>query len=122
MTIRPPVPEAVQPMSMNSKGSPRLVARVAHRDTWFPDGLTEVVAHTDGRYLSVTLTGVSSAPGKAWVAQFACDEREACLAELREWLRCRGSEGNAHAPQHIASWSAEVASRLIDALHRQHAT
>ena len=100
-----------------SNGSPRPVARVGHGDFWFPDGLSEVVAHSDGRYLSVTLTGISTGAGKVWVEEFACDERDACFAALRIWLHGIGATGNAHAAQHVANWAGEVSERVIAALY-----
>jgi hypothetical protein len=101
-----------------SSGTPRHVARVGHGDVWFPDGLSELVAHTDGRYLSVTLTALSTSSGKVWVEEFSCVERDPCHAELREWLRNVGSLGNTHAAPHVANWAGEVADRIIAALYR----
>jgi hypothetical protein len=106
-------------MPRNIRLSPRHVARVGHRDVWFPEGLSEVVAHTDGRFLSVTLTGIASGPGKVWIEEFDCGAREPCFAQLREWLCKRGAGGDDRAPEHIAAWAADVAGRIVDALYRQ---
>jgi len=101
-----------------SNGSPRHVARVGHWDVWFPDGLSEVVAHTDGRYLSVTLTAIASGRGKVYVVEFACEQRDPCLAQLRDWLRGVGAQGNGHAAHHVAAWADDVSTRIINALYQ----
>jgi hypothetical protein len=115
----PVEPDGTSRMSeLVSNGSPRPVARVGHGDVWFPDGLTEVVAHTDGRFLSVTLTALSTDIGRVWVEEFECAKRDACLAQLREWLGRLGAIGNAHAALHVAKWAGEVSERIIAALYR----
>lgn len=101
-----------------SSSPPRHVARVGHGDVWFPDGLSEVVAYTDGRYLSVTLTALSTSTGRVWVEEFECAERDACFAALRSWLRGIAAPGNAHAAQHVDNWAGEVSERVIAALYR----
>lgn len=92
----------------------RLVGRVERGECWFPDGIGDVVAHTDGRWLAVTVTRDTADRPHVVMHEFDCAAQGGCLNPLMEWLvgLPQDSEGGAH----LLAWGDFVATRLVAAL------
>lgn len=105
-------------MDASNNASPlRLVARIGPGAGWFPEGISEVVGRTDGRFLSLMLTRVVGTRGIAELHDFDCANREACLRAVRAWLHAMALHGGGvpSEPQ-VARWADDTARRMIAAL------
>jgi hypothetical protein len=98
--------------------SARPVARFGPSERWFPYGIGEVVAHTDGRFLSVAVTRTSDGRGMVLMHEFECAEVDACLRELRWWLRGIAALEPPIDPR-ATEWADSVSRRVLAAL-REH--
>lgn len=100
--------------STGQRKSARPVARFAAGERWFPYGISEVVAHTDGRFLSVAVTRSQDGRGQVVMQEFECAEPDACLRELRFWLRRIAALEPPMDPR-ATEWADSLARRIVGA-------
>jgi hypothetical protein len=96
--------------------SARPVARFGAGERWFPYGISEVVAHTDGRFVSVAVTCSSEGRGRVLMHEFGCEESDTCLRELRFWLRSIAAISPPVDPR-ATEWADAIARRILAAVH-----
>jgi hypothetical protein len=96
--------------------SARHVARFGAGERWFPYGISEVVAHTDDRFVSVAVTCSSEGRGRVLMHEFGCEEPDTCLRELRFWLRSIAALSPPVDPR-ATEWADAIARRILAALH-----
>ncbi|HET7843504.1 MAG TPA: hypothetical protein VFL14_05095 [Xanthomonadales bacterium] len=92
------------------------VARVSYGERWFPDGIGDVVAHTDGRFLAVSVNREIGGRISVVMDEFDCADVEGCLRPISEWLGRIASLDARRADPHVREWADFVATRLVAAL------
>lgn len=114
--MRMPIGERRFAMDAWTNASPlRLVARIGHGQGWIPDGITEVVGHTDGRFLTLTVTRLVGSRGVVEMHDFDCSAADACLRAVRAWLHSMALLEGANADQYVAAWAEDTARQLVPA-------
>ena len=99
----------------------RHLVRFGAGERWFPYGISEVVAHTDGRFLSIAVTRSSSGRGTVLMNEFDCEEGDACLRELRFWLRSVAALEPPLDPR-ATEWSDSISRRILEAVRDEVST
>lgn len=95
----------------------RLVARIRHGQGWMPDGIAEIVGHTDGRFLTLTVTRLIGARGAVEMRDFDCAVADACRHAVRAWLHAMALLEGASADQCVAAWAEDTARRFVPTEH-----
>ena len=93
----------------------RPVARIAPADRWFPPDVMDVVAHSDGRLVSVTVARVRDGKSQVLMREFETAPRDAAFREICRWLRALATVDDGSGEPTL-DWSVDVASRIVDAL------
>lgn len=93
--------------------SARQLARFGAGERWFPYGVSEVVAHTDDRFVSVAVTRSNGSRGQVLMHEFECREPNAALRDLRWWLRGVAALEPPLDPR-ATEWSDTLARRILD--------
>ena len=94
----------------------RPVTRVAQGERWFPDGIGDIVAHTDGRFLAVTVMRDIGGRCSVVVDEFDCADGDGCLRPLVQWLATVASLDGHPIDEHVLRWADFVATRLVAAM------
>lgn len=94
----------------------RPVARVAYGERWFPDGIGDVIAHTDGRFLAVSVNRDIGGRLSVVMDEFDCADGDGCLRPLAQWLAGIAALDARRADPHVLEWAEFVATRLVAAL------
>jgi hypothetical protein len=100
---------------MEQRRSTRLIARVGAGTDWFPATVSEVVSHTDGQFIAVTIARRAVGRGSVLLREFDCRDRVACLGELRAWLR-HLAEGWDPGDERAAEWAERIGRRVVDGI------
>jgi hypothetical protein len=100
---------------MEQRRSTRLIARVGAGTDWFPATVSEVVSHTDGQFVAVTIARRAVGRGSVLLREFDCRNRDACLDELRSWLRHLAEMWEAGDARGI-EWAERIARRVVDGI------
>lgn len=98
---------------MALKTTTRVVARLGSGADWFPGDIGEVVAHTDGHWISVIVARLVDGRPTIVMREFPCEDRSACRVELGAWLEALGAEGSADRSA-VREWSVRIAGRIVD--------
>jgi len=97
------------------------VARFGAGEHWFPYGISEVVAHTDGRFVSVAVTRSSEGRGMVMMHEFDCGQPDPCLRDLRWWLRGVASL-EPPLDARATEWADSLARRILSAVANERGT
>jgi hypothetical protein len=100
---------------MSAGRTTRPVARIAPGDRWFPAEIRDVVAHSDGRLVSVTVTRVHGGASQVLMREFEIAPANTAFREICRWLRALATVDGGSQDQ-VLDWSVDVASRIVDAL------
>lgn len=119
-TMHAPIGDRFAMDASNNASPLRLVARLGHGQGWIPDGITEVVSHTDGRFLTLTVTRLVGSRGVVEIREFDCDVADACLRAVREWLHSLALVEGASADEYVAAWADDAARQLVPLPHPAH--
>jgi len=101
---------------MISRRAPRLLARFSPGERWFPDDVIDVVAHGDGRLISVTVTRRRAGEPQVLIRGFEAAPATECLREICRWLRSIEAAAE-RSPDAVLDWAADLAKRIVDAVY-----
>lgn len=110
-----PLAMQVEMESSTQRSSTRQLARFSAGDRWFPYGISEVVAHGDGRFVSIAVSCARDGRNMVLMNQFSCVEGDACLREMRTWLRFAAGVDSA-VDSRATEWADLLARRIVAAL------
>ena len=78
------------------------------------------MSHTDGRFLTLTVTRLVGSRGVVEIREFDCDVADACLRAVREWLHSLALVEGASADEYVAAWADDAARQLVPLPHPAH--
>jgi len=100
---------------VQERKSTRLVARLGDGQEWFPHGISEVVAHSDGHFVAVNIAHLVRGRPAVLMREFRCADADACRAEMAAWLRVLAAQSDADESA-TRVWSERVAGLVTEGL------
>lgn len=100
---------------MSVRRTARPVARIAPGDRWFPPDMKDIVAHSDGRLVSLTVTCVRDGASQVLMREFEAAPGDVAFREISRWLSELATV-DGPSGERVLDWSVDIASRVVDAL------
>ncbi|HET7844259.1 MAG TPA: hypothetical protein VFL14_08930 [Xanthomonadales bacterium] len=95
----------------------RALFHIDHDTRWFPQGLREVVAHADGRHVTLGVRRKQATSTSFVLQDFACADHDACRRAMEGWLATLATLLNSgEVDPRAEAWAREIAAHVASRL------